>query len=453
MSSSGADGAAGQDGEGRDTLLAQQEDIEQRRANTSDASGSGSDRQPAPFLQKTWNLVNDSSTDSVISWSPDGNSFVVWNSEQFSKEVLPTSFKHSNFSSFVRQLNIYGFKKLASNRHEFGHPLFQKGKESQLRKICRSSQLPIGMPDSMRSENMWLKTKLQQYMAYFELVVRQVEKWGVKREVLSQHIGVELPAPEANMSLPLMVGQPVMGEADARSNAQQYLSMAEPRTGDVPRHEQQQQQQHAEAQNRQQQQQGASAMGAFQPSFPLSAHALTSANAGLQVARAQAQVTAQAQLTAQALQQLQELTERQHQAQLHAQMVQQQGPMGCTPSEVLQRVRAFSMTVEEQLQQLRRHGVAAGPPPQVPTSPSKAAQQKLAAAAAAAAPETAAALRQAPGEAPVPCGREQQEQQEARNIRGTAAASDRQQVGLAAPSLVLFTTPHILLVCNVGHEK
>lgn len=175
--------------------------------------GAGSERQPAPFLLKTWNLVNDPSTDSVISWSSDGTSFVVWNAEQFSKKVLPTAFKHSNFSSFVRQLNIYGFKKLTSTRHEFGHPLFQRGNEAKLRKISRSSQMP-SVSDGMRSENMWLKTKLQHYIAYYELVVRQVEKWGVSREALSHQIGVELPAPEANMSLPLMVGQPVAGGSD-----------------------------------------------------------------------------------------------------------------------------------------------------------------------------------------------------------------------------------------------
>ena len=38
-------------------------------------------------------------------------------------------------------------------------------------------------------------------------------------------------------------------------------------------------------------------------------------------------------------------------------MVQQQGPRGCTPSEVLQRVRAFSQMVEEQQQpEARRVG-------------------------------------------------------------------------------------------------
>ena len=62
---------------------------------------------PPPFLSKIFDMVEDSSTDSIVSWSMARNSFVVWDSHKFSADILPRYFKHGNFSSFIRQLNAY----------------------------------------------------------------------------------------------------------------------------------------------------------------------------------------------------------------------------------------------------------------------------------------------------------------------------------------------------------
>ncbi|GMP93090.1 hypothetical protein CsSME_00043061 [Camellia sinensis var. sinensis] len=61
-----------------------------------------------PFLLKCYEMVDDQSTDSVISWSSlTGDSFVISDVTEFETELLPKYFKHKNFSSFIRQLNIY----------------------------------------------------------------------------------------------------------------------------------------------------------------------------------------------------------------------------------------------------------------------------------------------------------------------------------------------------------
>ncbi|KAH6819370.1 heat shock transcription factor B3 [Perilla frutescens var. frutescens] len=92
---------------------------------------------PPPFLLKTYMMVEDPATDAVISWNDDGTAFVVWQTAEFARDLLPTLFKHSNFSSFVRQLNTYGFRKIATNRWEFSNERFRKGERDQLCEIRR----------------------------------------------------------------------------------------------------------------------------------------------------------------------------------------------------------------------------------------------------------------------------------------------------------------------------
>lgn len=62
---------------------------------------------PAPFLTKTYQLVDDPHTDHIVSWGEDETTFVVWRPPEFARDLLPNYFKHNNFSSFVRQLNTY----------------------------------------------------------------------------------------------------------------------------------------------------------------------------------------------------------------------------------------------------------------------------------------------------------------------------------------------------------
>ncbi|XP_075521102.1 heat shock factor protein HSF24-like [Primulina tabacum] len=103
---------------------------------------------PAPFLTKTYDLVDDPETNDVISWNESGTTFVVWKTAEFAKDLLPNYFKHNNFSSFVRQLNTYGFRKTIPDKWEFANDNFKRGERDLLTGIHRrkiaSSQNPAG---------------------------------------------------------------------------------------------------------------------------------------------------------------------------------------------------------------------------------------------------------------------------------------------------------------------
>ncbi|RMC08179.1 hypothetical protein DUI87_15213 [Hirundo rustica rustica] len=78
----------------------------------------------------------------------NGENFCILDEQRFAKELLPKYFKHNNISSFIRQLNMYGFRKVIALENgiitaekssviEFQHPFFKQGKAHLLENIKR----------------------------------------------------------------------------------------------------------------------------------------------------------------------------------------------------------------------------------------------------------------------------------------------------------------------------
>ncbi|KAK4548415.1 hypothetical protein LTR36_009325 [Oleoguttula mirabilis] len=70
----------------------------------------GKRKQIPPFVQKLSSFLDSNNTE-LIRWSDDGRSFIVLDEDEFARTLIPELFKHNNYASFVRQLNMYGFHK------------------------------------------------------------------------------------------------------------------------------------------------------------------------------------------------------------------------------------------------------------------------------------------------------------------------------------------------------
>ena len=95
------------------------------------------------FLIKLYTILNDKkdkNNSKYIHWTKDGQSFIITNSNDFTKYVLPKFFNHQKFSSFVRQLNLYNFHKIKTGKKEeqkYTHNEFSKDKTIEQIKLIK----------------------------------------------------------------------------------------------------------------------------------------------------------------------------------------------------------------------------------------------------------------------------------------------------------------------------
>ncbi|KFQ44086.1 Heat shock factor protein 4, partial [Nestor notabilis] len=152
------------------------------------------------FLTKLWTLVEDPETNHLICWSTNGTSFHVFDQGRFAKEVLPKYFKHNNMASFVRQLNMYGFRKVVNIEQgglvkperddtEFQHLCFLQGHEHLLEHIKRKVSVVKSEETKMRQEDLSrLLYEVQILRSQQENMECQVQDMKQQNEVLWREI-------------------------------------------------------------------------------------------------------------------------------------------------------------------------------------------------------------------------------------------------------------------------
>lgn len=197
--------------------------------------------QPTIFLARLYEMVNDPKTDLAIQWTtavsaspePGPSAFTILDNMLLEKLWLPKYYKHANFTSFVRQLNQYQFRKLEPKRWTFGHKSFVKQRPELLVNISRkrkenarsgkqksSKKMATGVASSgAGARPQQLEAFVKQLSETLHRVVQQQVEMQSQINDLAQRIGGPGTSDESHTKKQAVEGQPVTTDVEFPSSS------------------------------------------------------------------------------------------------------------------------------------------------------------------------------------------------------------------------------------------
>jgi hypothetical protein len=100
------------------------------------------------FPAKLFRMLEDPDCQECISWQPHGRSWKIHNQHEFEEKVIPLFFRHAKLSSFMRQVNGWGFIRTPTgpDQNAYYHDMFRRGYP----KLCARMRRP---PHKVRSKS------------------------------------------------------------------------------------------------------------------------------------------------------------------------------------------------------------------------------------------------------------------------------------------------------------
>lgn len=95
------------------------------------------------FIKRLLDMLKNTKVCSIVSWNKEGKTIEIKDIKGFVEEILPKYYKHSSLSNFIRQLNMYSFKKIKDPTEKeciklvYSNSLFQKDRPELICKIDR----------------------------------------------------------------------------------------------------------------------------------------------------------------------------------------------------------------------------------------------------------------------------------------------------------------------------
>jgi len=98
------------------------------------------------FPYKLMKVLHQENTGDIITWMPHGRAFMVIDNEKFVQKILCMVFEMTLLTSFIRQLNIWGFKRITQGRDAgaYYHELFLRGRPHLIKFMHRQERKGTG---------------------------------------------------------------------------------------------------------------------------------------------------------------------------------------------------------------------------------------------------------------------------------------------------------------------
>lgn len=95
-----------------------------------------------PFPEKLHNMLEAADIEGfheIVSWQPHGRAFCVHKPQRFVERIMRSHFRQTKLTSFQRQLNLYGFRRITKGKDSgaYYHEMFMRSRPDLCRNMLR----------------------------------------------------------------------------------------------------------------------------------------------------------------------------------------------------------------------------------------------------------------------------------------------------------------------------